>query len=331
MIASAENIATPFIEDCLFFVNPFPGNMMHAIVSAAYLMLSLSRESVPTEPAGEFKGIRSMLHDVLALKYENLVGCLQSFASLGVAFSGGVDSTLLLAVARDVLKDKVTAFTARSPIHDENEIAHAFETARAMQVAHIVFHGTELDDPDFVANNSRRCYFCKKHLFATMRATAAAMGIHTMAHGANVDDHDDHRPGSQAAEEMDIEAPLIEAGFTKADVRNLARHLGLDVWNRPAMACLATRIPYGTEIRLDSLQQIRSAEAVLGRLGISQCRVRHHGNLARIEVAGQDLDRIAGEAVRNEIVSALRSLGYDFVCLDLEGYISGKMNREIGK
>lgn len=270
-----------------------------------------------------------MPEDMLDTKYKSLVGRLQSCKALGVAFSGGVDSTLLLAVARDVLKDRVTAFTARSPIHDESEIIHAIETARAMGVPHILFEGSEMEDPDFVANDSRRCYFCKKRLFAAMRAAAAAVGIDTLAHGANVDDLGDHRPGAKAAEEMDIVAPLIDAGFTKADIRTLARRLGLDVWNRPAMACLASRIPYGTEIRLDSLRQIRSAEAVLSRLGIGQCRVRHHGNLARIEVVGQDLERVVEEAVRNEIVSTLRTLGYAFVCLDLEGYISGKMNREI--
>lgn len=270
-----------------------------------------------------------MADEGLELKYKNLVERLQSFGRLGVAFSGGVDSTLLLAVARDVLNGRVTAFTARSPIHDENEIAHSIETARALAVPQIVFDSSEVEDPDFTANDSRRCYFCKRHIFVKMRMEAAAVGIDTLAHGANVDDLGDYRPGTEAAEEMHIEAPLIHSGFTKADVRQLARFLGLDVWNRPAMACLATRIPYGIEIRPDILRQIRSAEAIMSRLGLGQCRVRHHGNLARIEVVGRDMGRFAGEAVRNEIVSGLRALGYDFVCLDLEGYISGKMNREI--
>lgn len=271
-----------------------------------------------------------MSEDLLTAKYKNLLNRLHSFKTLGVAFSGGVDSTLLLAVARNALKDRVFAFTARSPIHDENEIAHAVETARAMGVSHILFDGTEMADPDFVANTPNRCYFCKKRLFAAMQAKAVDSGVDMLAHGANMDDLYDHRPGSRAAEEMGIAAPLIDAGFTKKDIRELARRLGLRVWNRPSMTCLASRIPYGTEIRLDHLKRVRSAEAVLGRLGIVQCRVRHHGNLARIEVAGSDLERVAQASNRDEIVSALRALGYDFVCLDLEGYISGKLNRGVG-
>jgi pyridinium-3,5-biscarboxylic acid mononucleotide sulfurtransferase len=269
--------------------------------------------------------------DALSRKHNRLIARLRCKPALGVAFSGGVDSTLLLAVARHVLKGRVTAFTARSPIHARGEIENAVETARTLGVPHILFDSTELDDPDFLANTSRRCYFCKKRLFSVMRAKAAEIDIRVLAHGANLDDLDDERPGFAAAEELDISAPLIEAGLTKADIRALAKRLGLENWNRPAMACLATRIPYGIGIELEIVKKIQMAEEELRRLGFEQYRVRHHGNLARIEITVRDMDRATRMENRGHIVDLIRSLGYDFVCLDLEGYISGKMNRAINK
>ncbi|RJQ70966.1 MAG: ATP-dependent sacrificial sulfur transferase LarE [Desulfobacteraceae bacterium] len=267
---------------------------------------------------------------ILEKKHIELNHCLKKFASLGVAFSGGVDSSLLLAAARQVLGARVIAFTAHSEVHPAGEKEAAIEIARQMGVQHVLFASGEMDDPAFTANPSDRCYHCKKGLLKLMWAQADALGVQALAHGANLDDLSDFRPGFKATEEMGIAAPLIEAGLSKADVRGLAKRLGLSNWDRPAMACLATRIPYGTPIQGSALSRIDKAEAFIRRLGAIHCRVRHHGNLARIEIDPNAVELFAGPRIRGQIVSKLRELGYAHICLDLEGYASGKMNRDIG-
>lgn len=269
-------------------------------------------------------------NDTLLQKHRRLAGLVKSCESLAVAFSGGVDSSLLLAVAHEELGERVVAMTALSKTHPKSETADAKAIAEHIGARHVLFESDEMDDADFLANGPQRCYHCKKRIFALMRKAAREIGIQTLAHGANLDDQGDFRPGFRAAEESGVMAPLVEAGLTKSDIRELARRMGLPNWNRPAMACLATRIAYGTPISEKSLHQIERAEAVLAHIGIHQCRVRHHGSLARIELADQEMDRLNDEGLRRQIVQRFRALGFDFVCLDLEGYVSGKMNRGVG-
>ncbi|KJS29086.1 MAG: hypothetical protein VR64_21670 [Desulfatitalea sp. BRH_c12] len=265
------------------------------------------------------------------MKEAALYSCLHRFTRLGVAFSGGVDSTVLLAAAFRVLGSRVVALTAMSPIHPSGEKEASIEVASRMGVTHILFPSQEMDDPAFTANSPDRCYHCKTGLFSSMGLKAADSGITVLAHGANVDDLSDYRPGFRAAHELGVVAPLIEAGLNKADVRGLARRWGLENWNRPAMACLATRIPYGTPIQLHILKQIDRAEAFLRELGVLHCRVRHYGNLARIETGPEQIALLIEPGLRERIVTQLRQMGYAHICLDLEGYAPGKMNRDIEK
>ncbi len=265
----------------------------------------------------------------LICKQERLVVYLKRFDALGVAFSGGVDSTFLLAMAQRVLGQRVVAFTGISKLQPSGELAHAIEMARMLGVRHISFETRELADPRFIANPPERCYHCKSGLFTLMREQAECVGIAFLAHGANVDDLSDFRPGFKAAEEMGVSAPLIQAGLRKSDIRQLARRMGLPNWQRPAMACLASRIPYGMPIKENILARIDRAEAALRQLGVGQCRVRHHGSLARIEVDAAQILWLAEPHLRAQVVAALHTLGYAHICLDLEGYSSGKMNRDL--
>ncbi len=265
----------------------------------------------------------------LPRKEARLKRCLEQYAALGVAFSGGVDSTLLLAAAQQVLGERVVAFTGVSELHPSGEKAQAVEMARQLGVRHVLFETRELADPRFTANPAERCYYCKIGLFGSIQREAAALGIATLAHGANVDDLSDFRPGFKAAKELGVVAPLVDAGLNKSDIRQLARRMGLPNWQRPAMACLASRIPYGVPIERHLLARIDQAESALHRLGIGHCRVRHHGSLVRIEVDPADIIRVAEAELRAQLVAALRALGYAHVCLDLEGYAPGKMNRDL--
>lgn len=264
---------------------------------------------------------------ILSAKKMALADNLSRYPSIGIAFSGGVDSSLLLAVARQVLGDRMVAMTGQSPIHPSGEKEAAISLAKQLGVRHILLNTHELDDPAFVRNGRRRCYHCKLGLFQTMWQTAQKEGIAMLAHGANVDDLADFRPGFQASQEQGVAAPLVDAGLTKAEIRELARQMGLPNWDRPAMACLATRFTYGVAIDPKALEQVDQAEGVLRNMGIPACRVRHHDHVARIEVAPSHLTRLLEPQCREEIVHAFRRLGYQHIALDLEGYISGKMNR----
>jgi uncharacterized protein len=263
----------------------------------------------------------------LADKKKRLDAALRRSRPLAVAFSGGVDSSLLVAAAVEALGDGVTAFTVHAPIHSRREVAQAVDTAVRLGVRHVVVPFDGLDEPEFVANPPNRCYVCKKIVFGEIRRRAAALGLPHLAHGANLDDLGDYRPGLKAAEEMGVLAPLVEAGMTKADIRALSRAMGLPTWDRPSMACLASRIPYGRPITAAVLQMVETAEEALQDMGFAGCRVRHHGEIARIEVSGRDVERLAREDTRQAVVARLRAIGFTHVALDLEGYTQGSLNR----
>jgi uncharacterized protein len=262
---------------------------------------------------------------------ERLTKNLKGYRKLVVAFSGGVDSTLLLKMAQLALGKEVVAVTATSPIHSERETEYARKLADELGVAHILLRSEEMGLPAFVANGPDRCYHCKKQLFRKIFEQAEQLGIAHVAHGANIDDLQDFRPGLQATRELGVAAPLVDAGFAKGHVRRLARELGLPNWNQPARACLASRIPYGQEISEPVLTMVARAEEVLRDLGFDACRVRHHGTVARIEIPLEDLRHILTEPLRRNIVERLRKVGYAHVALDLEGYRQGSLNRELAQ
>lgn len=266
---------------------------------------------------------------LIAAKKRRLIEILKSYSTLAVAFSGGVDSTLLLAVAQAVLGDRVTAVTVDSPIHSRREIREARAIAETLGVHHIVMPFGEITAPGFVDNPPERCYTCKQLLFAEIMRAADSLGIRRVAHGVNMDDLEDYRPGLKAAAEMGVAAPLAEAGLTKADIRALSRKMKLPVWNKPSMACLASRIPYGRPITREDLMMVETAEESLRQLGFAGSRVRHHGAVARIEVAQRDLKKTFHKEMRAEILKRLKQIGFKHVAVDLEGYVQGSLNRAL--
>jgi pyridinium-3,5-biscarboxylic acid mononucleotide sulfurtransferase len=265
--------------------------------------------------------------NTLEEKKKKLYERLSGYKSIGVAFSGGVDSTLLLAVANRVLNGNVVAVTAVSPLQPANEVQGALRVARSLGVAHYRVDSGEMAHADFISNNRNRCYLCKKIIFADIRATLDKLGIETIAHAANTDDLKDFRPGMKAAEELDIIAPLIDAGMTKADIRDLSRQMGLSTWNKPAAACLASRIPYGTPITTRALEMIEASETVLMALGFRGFRVRHFDDTAKIELRPADFPRLLNPARRLIVLSEFRRIGYLNITMDLKGYSQGSLNR----
>jgi uncharacterized protein len=251
---------------------------------------------------------------------------VRDLGSCVVAFSGGVDSALVLHVATQELGERALGITARSESLAEREFAGALAFAGAVAAAHGVVETHELANPAYAANPVDRCFHCKTELYSTLRAIADERGFAHVVDGFNVDDEGDYRPGRRAARDYGVRSPLAEAGFTKADVRELARTLGLDVWDKPALACLSSRFPHGTPITLALLRQVDRAEEAVRAAGIRACRVRHHGDVARIEVAPADIARIAEPGMRERITSGVRAAGYRYVALDLGGYVSGNLN-----
>jgi uncharacterized protein len=264
----------------------------------------------------------------LAAKTTHLRQTIAELDRVGVAYSGGVDSTLLLAVCREVLgTERVVALTAQSELTPTIEQQLAVETAEHLGAPHRVIHLDVLSNPDIAANRSDRCYHCKRAVFTRLQQAAHAEGMAVLVHGANADDTGDYRPGMRAAEEIAVRAPLLEAGFTKADVRALSRKMGLPTWDLPSMACLASRVPYDTPLTTKVLTRIEAAESVLReQFGLRQLRVRDHFPLARIEVPEADVARLAQLETREEIVQRLQDLGYRYVALDLQGFRSGSLN-----
>ena len=272
-----------------------------------------------------------MNKDIARSKKEKLVSELKTLNSLVVAFSGGVDSTFLLASAYQALGEKVLAVTARSAIHPDREIENAGRFVMERGIRHVVFQSEEMEIPGFVSNNADRCYHCKRHLFQMIFKIARDKDLRHVIHGENLDDLKDYRPGFRAAGEAGVIAPLMDAKLTKDEIRFLSREMGLSTWDKPALPCLATRIPYGVPITVENLRMVEEAEAFLLEQGFGEVRVRHHGSVARIEVNKENLKKFVAEGLRCIIVDRLHQIGFEHIALDLEGYVPGKTNRRLQK
>jgi pyridinium-3,5-biscarboxylic acid mononucleotide sulfurtransferase len=264
-------------------------------------------------------------------KFERLTGLLCENSGLLVAFSAGVDSTFLLKAAHMALGQRAIALTASSPSAPPGEIQAAKEFASGLGCRHIVLDSHELNNPSFAQNPVNRCFFCKDELYRICRAEADKLGIETIVDGTNLDDLQDHRPGLKAANEWGVRHPLVEAEMTKADIRRYSRELDLPTWDKPSSPCLSSRFPYGTEINLERLKQIGSCEVFMKELRFREFRVRYHGDLARIEVSQNEIDRLFERPMRDAIVKRFKELGFRFVSLDLQGFRSGSLNEALPK
>jgi len=258
-------------------------------------------------------------------KLEDARARVRGLSSVLVAYSGGVDSSLLLKLAIDELGERAVAVLASSPAYPEAEQEEARIVAGQLGANLVEVATSEVELEAYRRNNPDRCFHCKEELFDTLEPVRRELGLDHIAYGATADDADDHRPGHGSAVRRGIRFPLLEAGMGKADIRAAARTLGLPNWNKPSFACLSSRIPHGTEVTVEALRQIEAAEAAIKALGFRQVRVRHHGDVARIEVEPAEIARLVSE--RDRVVSALRAAGYRFVSLDLEGYATGSLNR----
>ena len=258
---------------------------------------------------------------------EQLRALFAAMPSVLVCFSGGVDSAFVLKVAHDVLGDRALGLTALSPALPLSERDDARKLAEELGAPHVLVDSHEIDDPSYTANPTNRCYFCKSELYRVAQREAEKRGIAVIVNGTNLDDLGDYRPGLDAARESEVRSPLVEARFTKEDIRRCAKLVGLRVWDKPAAACLASRIPYGTSVTMTRLRQIDEAEAALRSLGLRQVRVRYHDKLARVEVAQNELDRAF--SLRREISAACKKAGFTYATLDLEGYRLGSHNEVV--
>ncbi len=263
---------------------------------------------------------------VIDQKWEHLKALLHEMKPAVLAYSGGVDSSLLLRAASEVMGPRLIAVTAVSETYPAGELQSAKDFARSLGVIHRILHTEELASEAFVRNSPDRCYYCKQELFEKLRKLAGTEGIPFVIEGSNTDDLNDHRPGRKAAGEHDVRSPLVEAGLSKSEVRELARKLELSVWDKPSLACLSSRIPYGTRITPAILKAVQAAEDHLHTQGFRQVRVRHHGDTARIEVDRPDFAKLLSNGVAERVTAALKEIGYTYVCLDLAGYRTGSMN-----
>lgn len=267
--------------------------------------------------------------DALRAKERDLHAILTDLESVIVAFSGGVDSAYLAVAANAVLGPRAFAITADSPSYPDNHRQMAQAVARQFRLQHEIVHTAELERPEYRANPANRCYYCKQELYTTLTRLARARGVAAVADGNNADDRGDYRPGRQAAREHGVVSPLDRADLTKDEIRLLARDAGLPTWDEPASACLSSRIPYGSEVTSDKLRTIERAEAVLRDLGFRVCRVRHHDTIARLEIARSEMARALDPEIAEQLVRALKALGYQHVTLDLQGYRLGSLNEAL--
>jgi uncharacterized protein len=259
-------------------------------------------------------------------KLSALKGSLAGMGGVLVAYSGGVDSTFLLKVAHDVLGDRAVAVTALSESFARAEAEDAKRHADQIGARQIVIETRELERLGYRENSPERCFFCKDELFTKLTPLAEKEGLEVVVYGEIADDRTDHRPGARAAREHRVRAPLAEAGLTKLEIRRLSRDLGLPTWDKPSMACLSSRIPYGTEVTPEALARVEKAEEVLRGLGLRQFRVRHHDAVARIEVDPRDLEELVRSPIRELLIERVKAAGYQYVTLDLQGYRTGSLN-----
>ncbi|HEV2388432.1 MAG TPA: ATP-dependent sacrificial sulfur transferase LarE [Candidatus Acidoferrales bacterium] len=284
-----------------------------------------------TDPITVQTGAGELAEGVALAKQQRLLADLRALDSLLVAFSGGTDSAYLAWAAHSTLGERALAVTALSPSFSGYDREQAEALARHAGLRHEFIETGEFDNPLYVANQPNRCYHCKDELFNRMETLAAERGFAALAYGVNADDTRDFRPGHRAAAEHRVLAPLLAAGLTKAEVRYLSRRAGLPSWDRPASACLSSRVPYGTPVTPETLARIERGEAALRRLGFRQFRVRDHGRLARIEIAADELPRALRPEMARQFVELFKPLGYDWVTLDLEGYRQGSLNAALRK
>ena len=259
-------------------------------------------------------------------KIKKLKQIIKEMESLLIAYSGGVDSTFLLKIAQETLGDKVLAVTAKSKIYPEREYEEAKRITQKLGVKHLIITTKELSNPYFSLNSPQRCYYCKKGLSAQLLKIAKKKGIRYIAEGTNCDDLEDFRPGIKALQEAGIRSPLKEANLGKREIRLLSKKRGLPTWDKPASVCFASRFPYREKITPRKLQMVKEAEDYLLNLGIKELRVRHHKDMARIEVSPQDITFLSQKARRKKVIKRFKEIGYHYVALDLQGYRRGSMN-----